>query len=92
MFDRGKEPIFLQMMYDNKKEWPDSTFYQAYDDILSEQHAIINSFGTQTRRDRGTQTDGGVDQTTQTGELGDPKLPLSQRTGWVGEILHKPRI
>ena len=67
--------------------WPDSDFSKSFDDIVNEQHAIINSFYTQTRRDRGTQTDDGV---YQAGELGDPKLSLSQRTGLVGEIVYKP--
>ena len=49
MFDRGNEPFFLQQMYDQKKRWPDSDFSKAFDDIVAEQHAIINSFGTQTR-------------------------------------------
>ena len=53
-------------MYDKREIWPDSDFSKQHDDIVAEQHAIINSFGTQTIRDRGTQTDqsGGVDQTT----------------------------
>ena len=92
MFDRGNEPLFVQQMLHKQNLWPDSDFSKSFDGIVNEQHAIINSFYTQTRRDRGTQTDDGVDQTTQTGELGDPKLPLSQRTGLVGEIVYKPRI
>ena len=94
MFDRGKEPMFLQQMYDNKKEWPDSDFSKTYDDIFSEQHAIINSFGTQTRRDRGMQTGqiDKVDQGTPTGEDGIPNLPLDQRTGAKQEVVYRPRI
>ena len=94
MFDKGKELIFLQEMYDNNKEWPHSAFSQAYDDILSEQHAIINSFGTQTRRDRGTQTGQSdtVDQGTQTDAIGNANLPVNPRGGAVQDRAYRPRI
>ena len=91
MFDNAKMPIFLQRMYDNASS---TAFSQEYDDILSEQHASINNWATQTRRDRGTQTGQSdtVDQGTQTDEGGNANLPLNQRKGAVQESVYRQRI
>ena len=91
MFDRAKEPTFLQRMYDNASS---TAFSQQYDDTLCEQHAIINDWATQTRRDRGTQTGQSdtVDQGTQTDDGVNANLPLNERRGAVQERVYRPRI
>ena len=95
MFDNAKMPIFLQRMYDNASS---TAFSQEYDDVLSEQHAIINNWAAQTRQDRGTQTgpmapqSDTVDQGTQTDEGVNLNLALNERRGAVQERVYRPRI
>ena len=69
-----------------------------FDDDAAEKHAITHSFGTQTRRDRGTQTgpmapqSDTVDQGTQTDEGVNLNMALNERRGAVQERVYRPRI